>query len=225
MLLVLGMFACSPPPPRQPVGAPPDPDTVTRENPGGNAHDPHQAALERALLGTWGHRRDRDDQVEAPLPDVDRWRRVRYYGFEHFVGFRYGDDHHIMAIAFVQDVPPGAPHDSLHCIRRFEAWARVEARDYAVQLEPIGTHHARWQGRPLVIRSVDGSAAHLLSRKRFSAAWAGYAAYPDACLIYGMAAQWHAAPDLARQVRNRFVEEGFLAMRTLTRDKAWRREP
>ncbi len=222
--LATGALACGSVPPRQPAGAPPDPGTITQEEPGGNAHDPHHAALERALVGAWGYRLDRDEQVQTPLPDFAHWKRVRYFGVQHFVGFRYGDAHHVMAIAFVQDVPTGERHDSLHCIRRFEVWARGEARAYEVELDSIGTRHATWRNEPLVIRTVDGSAAHLLSRRSFSAAWAGYPAYPDACLIYGIAAQWHAAPQLAQRVRDRFVEQGFATLHTLTREKAWRRE-
>src|SRR5690606_3693419 len=78
----------------QPPGAPPSPHTVTVAEPGGDAHDPHKAALERQLKEPWGARNDKDDQLHAPTPDWQNWKRVRYWGVDHFTGFRYGDDHH-----------------------------------------------------------------------------------------------------------------------------------
>jgi hypothetical protein len=69
---------------------------------------------------------------------------------------------------------------------------------------------------------VDGHVDTLVSRRQFSAAWTAYPAYPDACLVLGMAAQWRGYPEVARQVRDRFIEEGFAEMKILTETKAFR---
>ncbi len=67
--------------------APPAPASVTVKEPGGDAADPHAAALERLVSAPWGTRDDRDGQVNVPLPDSENWKRLRYFGVEQFVGF------------------------------------------------------------------------------------------------------------------------------------------
>src|SRR5262245_44883199 len=118
-LVVLGCSGTPPPQPRPPAVAqrPPTPASVTVKEPGGDAESPHRAALERLLAAPWGARNDKDDLVWAPAPDWENWRRVHYFGVESFTGFRYGDEHHTMAIVFVQDVPDGTPVTSETCIR------------------------------------------------------------------------------------------------------------
>lgn len=207
----------------QPPGAPPKPETITVAEPGGDAHDAHWAALDRELKEPWGERNDKDNQLFLPLPDVEHWKRVRYWGVEHFLGFRYGDDHHIIAVAFVQDVEPGTPTDSKTCLRRFEAWARAQAKGFEPKLEAIGERESRWRDKPLHVRFVDGYADVGFSRKSFSAAWAAYPAYPDACLIYAVAVPWRSQPELAKQVRDRFLMEGFERVNPLTPEKPLRK--
>src|SRR5687768_5050364 len=72
---------------------PPTPASVTVKEPGGDAEDKQGAALFRQLDEAWGLRNDKDDQLHVPLPDHQHWKRVRFWGVEHFVGFRYGGDH------------------------------------------------------------------------------------------------------------------------------------
>ena len=64
-------------PARRPPGMPPSPESITMSEPGGDAYEPHLAALERQLEQSWGWRSDKDDQVHFPLPDWDNWRRIR----------------------------------------------------------------------------------------------------------------------------------------------------
>ncbi len=200
----------------QPPGVPPRPETVSVAEPGGNAHDAHWAAMDRELKEPWGDRNDTDNQLFVPLPDPDHWKRVRYWGVEHFLGFRYGDEHHVIAIAFVQDVEPGTPTDSKTCLKRFEAWARAQAKGYEPTLSAIGERESRWRGKPLHIRFVDGYADLGFTRREFSAAWASYPAYPDACLTYAVAVPWRSQPELAKQVRDRFLTQAFERVNPLT---------
>ena len=194
---------------------------MSRANPGGDAHDPHLAALQRELELGWARRRDERRQVEVPLPDARRWKRVHYRGIDHFLGFRYGNQHHVIAILFVVDMPPGERVDSQHCMRRFETLARPHLRQWELRLDPIGSTGTTWRrdGTKLVVRFVDGEVQTLVSRRQFAAAWVAYPAYPDACLIYGVGAQARGHLEEARQVRDRFIREGFseLVVRTETR--------
>jgi hypothetical protein len=207
----------------RPPGAPPKPETVTVAEPGGDALDTHWAALTRALAEPWGRRDDKDHQLFLPLPDGGKWKRVRYWGVEHFVGFRYGDEHHVIALAFVQDVEAGAATDSKSCLKRFESWARTRAKTYEPKLESIGERESRWRDQPISIRFVDGYADVAFTRKHFSAAWAAYPAYPDACLVYAVAVPWRTQPELAKKVRDRFLLEAFEKVDALTPAKPVRK--
>lgn len=208
--------------PRQPPGRPPTPASVTRNEPGGDADDPHRAALERMLAEPWGTRKDRDDQVVAPLTDAPKWRRIRYYGFNHLTGFRYGKAYHAVGAIAVQDLPAGTPVRSETCLAEFESWARPQLKGFDVRFEPFRTKLARWRDQPLVIQSMDGWVSWGLSSTEFSAAWAAYPAYKDACLIYAIAVAWRDSKDLAQKVRDRYVAEGFPSLEALTEEKAYR---
>jgi hypothetical protein len=196
---------------------------VSIADPGGDAHDPHFAALSRELEQEWGLRNDKDDQLYLPLPDAAHWKRVRYWGVQHFTGFRYGDEHHVITIALLQDVGQDAPHNSKLCMRRFEAWARPQVSGYDVKLGPFGRKASEWKGQHIDIHYVDGHFDSGFSRTHFSAAWAAYAAYPDACLIYAMAVPWGEHGELAKKVRDRFVEEAFERVEPRTEQRPYRK--
>jgi hypothetical protein len=203
---------------------PPTPTSVTIHEPGGDAEDPERAALERLLGEEWGARPDRDDQLLAPMPDAEHWRRTRYWGFEHLVGFRYGSEHRAMIAVGVRDLPPGTPVKSETCMKAFEDWARPQIAGFDVKLSPFVTKVVRWRDQPLVIQSIDGWVSWGIGSSDFSAAWAAYPAYKDACLIYGVAIPWRGQPELAKRVRDRWLNEGFTTMQVLTVEKAYRHE-
>ena len=187
----------------------PTPATVTVKEPGGDATDPHEAALERLLTAPWGLRSDKADQVSVPMPDSDNWKRVRYYGVEHYVGFRYGDEHHAMLIAFVQELPAGTPMKSDTCVRSFEAWGLPQTHAFDVKFSPFESHLGKWQSQILESRSVDGKVNLGFEAAEFSGAWAAYPSYKDACLVLAVAVPWRDHPELAQKLRDRFVSEGF----------------
>lgn len=188
--------------------APPTPASVTKAEPGGDAKDPHAAALQRLLSEPWGQRSDRDEQLAVALPDAGNWKRVRYWRVEHFVGFRYGAEHHAMVIVFVQETPEAEP-TSQDCLRRFEAWGRPQIQPFSVDFEPFHPHYEKFRGKPLIALSVDGSLNWGFSRPEFSAAWTAYPTYANTCVISAVAVPWRDRKDLAEQVRDRFVQEGF----------------
>src|SRR5690606_13488536 len=106
----------------QPPGQPPTPETITRAEPGGDAHDPHLAALQRLIEEPWGYREDRQNTLRVPMPDSPNWRRVRFHAVPTFAAFRYGDAHHAVIGVWVQAVEEGEPDDLASCLARFEAW-------------------------------------------------------------------------------------------------------
>lgn len=216
-LLPLMLIACggSATAPSKPPGLPPTPTTVTLQHPGGDAADPHAAALERLLSEPWGQQGDKDGQLIVALPDAGNWKRVRYWGVEHFLGFRYGKEHHAMVVVFSQEVEEEAP-SSEDCLRHFDAWGRPQIQSFDVEFDPFHPHHARFRDKAMISLSVDGRLSLGFSRPEFSAAWAAYSLYPKTCLISAVAVPWRSSRELAKQVRDRFVTEGFLQLQPLT---------
>lgn len=221
-LAMLGCGTGSTPPANPPTKVePPSPESVTRDHPGGDSVEPHVAALTRLLESPWGHRVDKDDQLLVPLPDAEHWKRVRFFGVDHFVGFRYGKDHHAMVAVFVQKVEP-ADLSSEKCLRRFEQWGRPLIQPFDVDFSPFTVRHGRFRKKPVITLAVDGSLTFGFSRPEFSAAWTAYPIYPDACLVAAVGIPWRKHPELARAVRNRFVEEGFGLLNPLTEEAPYR---
>lgn len=221
--LALAAVACGTGAPRQPPGKPPSDHSVSVADPGGDAHDPREAALLRQLSAPWGARNDKDDQIHGPTPDWQHWKRVRYWSVDHFTGWRYGDDHHLIGVVFIQDVEDGARETSDTCMRRFETWARPLTRGYELELGRVSEHRVEWRDEPLSVHYLDGRVYWAFSKLEFSAAWAAYPAYPDACMIYAMAVQWGDHGELARRVRDRWVKEGFQRMSPLTERRPHRK--
>jgi hypothetical protein len=73
------------------------------------------------------------------------------------------------------------------------------------------------------VHAVDGEFSAAFSTTAFSAAWAAYPAYSDGCLIYAVAVPWRDHPQLAKQVRDRFVAEGFVQVDPKTAERAVRK--
>lgn len=222
-LLIAGLTGCGGSVQKQPPGQPPTPDTISNDEPGGDAFDPHRAALLRQLSEPWGLRNDKDDQIHVPTPDWKNWKRVKFRLVKHFTGFRYGKEHHVMSLVFLLDVPPESHQTSQSCMNRFEAWARPQLSDYDVSFGEFKTTLKRWHKEPLQVNYVDGHVDVGLQRYKFSVAWAAYAAYPDACLIYAVAVPWFEQGELAQKVRDRWVREGFQHMRPLTEFRPYRK--
>lgn len=197
---------------RQPPGAPPTAQSVTRDEPGGDADDPHVAALERLEKEPWGWRNDRQDALHVPMPDWKNWRRVKYFGVPTFVGFRYGDDHHAVLAAWVREVEAGQPADPLSCLAAFEKWGDGTARGFGVKTDPPVTTTARWGQGDVAIRSFDAHVSTLLAHKDYAAAYAAYSMWPGTCTILGVAVPIRGADDEAHAVRDRYVRDGFSRM-------------
>ena len=219
MTALLCVASCHSGVPRQPPGVPPTVTSVNREEPGGDADDPHSAALDRLLHEGWGWRNDKQDALHVPLPDWKNWRRIRYFGVPTFVGFRYGDDHHAVIAVWVRDADEGTTPD--HCLESFEKWGEPTAHSFSVKVgDPIVSRQP-WNPTPgaqpdgsleVVVKSVDAEVSTLFSKTKYAAAYAGYVMWPKTCTIFGMAVPVRDSDELARAVRDRYVKDGFWRM-------------
>ena len=74
------------------------------------------------------------------------------------------------------------------------------------------------------MRVADAEFEYMFKERQVSAAWASYPAYPDACLIFGLVVPWEGHPDLAKQVRDRWIKEGVKRLRPRTKKRPVRKE-
>jgi len=202
----------------------PSPESVTLEEPGGDAPDAHAASLAKMLEAPFGWVGDKDGQVRIMLPDSGQWKRVRYHGFEHLTGFRYGMNHHAIAVVLVADTRQGRAPTSESCMRHAETLARPRARELAVETQAIIETKLEWRGKSLIMHSTDGQFPFGFRRVEFSSAWVAYPAYESSCLYQVFAAQYEGHPDLARKLRDRWMKEAATQVDIRTTTKPFRHE-
>jgi hypothetical protein len=202
----------------------PSRESVQQEEPGGDAPDQHAAALARLVTLPFGWGSDKDDQVRIMLPDAGMWKRVRYRGFEHLTGFRYGEDHHAISVVIVHDTREGRAPTSETCMRYAETLARPRARALSVETQPIVETKLTWRGKPLIVHSTDGEFPFGFRRIAFAAAWVAYPAYESACLYQAFGVKYEGSPEIARRLRDRWVSEAATQVDIRTPTKPYRHE-
>ena len=202
----------------------PTPESVELEEPGGDAPDPHAAALARMVASSFGWASDKDDQVRIMLPDAGMWKRVRFRGFEHLTGFRYGMDHHAIAVVLVEDTRQGRAPTSESCMRHAETLARPRARELSVETQPIVETKVPWRGKTLVMHSVDGEFPFGFRRISFAAAWIAYPAYESTYLYQTFGVKYENNPNLTRKIRDRWMQQAATQIDIRTTTKPYRHE-
>ena len=182
----------------------------------------HHEALARQLDARWGSRADRDHQAQFPLVDARHWERVHYRSFEHLTAFRYGGDgSDLIVTAFAlrtAEVPTSAS-----CLREFEKAALPQLEPFDVRWADAREVDQKWRKRELAVHQADGEVKVLFSSYRFSAAWTAYPAYREGCLVVATVVLWDGGSEIAKHVRDRWVEEGFRRFAPRTKELPFRR--
>lgn len=209
----------------------PSRETVTKDDPGGDAPDPQGGALLRLLEEPLHTVTDKPKTLRVDLADGRHWRRVRVWGVPTRVAFRYGDDHYAIAALFYSEAEPGDTPDT--CLQRFVSRARAMAKVFGLESGPLsrqeGFHHPRQSvlepappppdvrpgaepeqrrvDKPMpVIRAEAESSA--LDAGRWIAAAASYHLWPGRCLVQAFAVDADGHPELAAAVVDRWVKQG-----------------
>jgi hypothetical protein len=164
----------------------------------------------------WGRQTDRDNQLQVPLPDARRWKRVRFSLIEHFVGFRVGKGPDAFAVVLAEPTPVGEPTTSASCLRRAEQAARPVLAAFDVQMGDITRREIEWKHQRVLVHETSGAVDYGFGPRSFAVAWAAYPAYADGCLVFGLAIPWDGERELAEQVRERWITEGLRRMKPLT---------
>jgi hypothetical protein len=168
-------------------------------------------------VGRTSWRVDRQNSVRLLLPDAPHWTRVKFFGTESLVGFRYGKDHHAVVAGSVVHVDdenaPGA------CGKAFEGWAQpmVDAFDVAIEHEP--PRAVPWFGKIVDIDALMAKTATLGMRDEYAVAYATYPAWKGSCLVVGIAIPARDELERAKAVRDRFAAEVLPTVQVLTKDE------
>lgn len=186
--------------------------------------DAHWHALQRQLEEPWQRRADKDEQLLVPLADAENWKRVRFWLIDHFTGFRYGEDFDALNVVFIHDVEPGTKLTPELCMKQAERWARPQLRAFDVHMGPIRSRSARWRDIDIPVRVADAVVDYGFGPAQFSAGWAAYPAYADACLVFAFAVPWGEHRELATRVRDRWIEEGVKRIKPLGERRPHRKE-
>ncbi len=188
-----------------PVAAAPPPkdDGQSAEGVGGGLA--HSAALEQLKIAPVGFVIDQQRSIRFPLPDASHWTRVRFWGIESLVGFRYGKEHHAVVGATIMHVAPDAPQGA--CTATFEQWATPWVQAFEVELNREPPRAIAWRAKIVDIDLLNARAATLAMREGYAVAYAAYSAWPGACLVLGIAVPAREDEERARAVRDRFAQE------------------
>jgi hypothetical protein len=216
--LAVGLTACSSASLSQvPVTAvpPPKDDGKTAEGVGGGLG--HSAALEELKIAKVGFVVDKQGSVRIPLPDAPHWTRVKFFGIESLVGFRYGKEHHAVVAGTVVHVPADAPQGA--CSKAFEDWAAPGVKTFEVDIERDAPRAFPWETRIVDVDVLYARAATLAMREGYAVAYGAYPAWPGACLILGIAVPAREDEERARAVRDRFAQEVLPHVRVLAREE------
>lgn len=201
--------------PQKPAGEPPTPTSISKEEPGGDAEDPRRAALERLLTEPFRTRPDKFNSILVPLADHPNWRRVKIWGYPTRATFRYGDDHHALSVVWYTDAEGD---DSVPaCYDKFMGFAGEIAEQYKAEyeLDPLERRDFEVRGEPseLFLRGVEGHVSAGFVSDDYYGAFAVHPSWPGTCLVYAFAVVSTDHPELARQVRDRWLEEAAHKLR------------
>ena len=109
---------------------PPDDGGSSRGSAGGLQHAQALEALVRFPIGTV---QSADGRVRMSLPAGAHWRRVTFWGFDAYTGFRFGQDHH--AIVGVTLFEPLRGEGDRGCLAAFA----VTGRTMFAAIAPLGS--------------------------------------------------------------------------------------
>lgn len=186
---------------------PPKDDGKPAEGNNKSGNEEHAAAMEQLKVSPLGPRDDKQASVLVYLPDPENWMRVRFWGITSLVGFRYGKDHHAIVGGFVTHVPDNTVQGA--CSKSFEDYAKPYIDNFDVNLTIQEPKAFPWKKDIVEVEVVHAKIATMLVHDEYSAAFASYPAWDNACLVIGIAVP--ARGDMARSdaVRDRFVAEVF----------------
>jgi hypothetical protein len=181
--------------------------TVTRDNPGGDAEHPVDAALERLLTQPLGRHGDAWKTLDVQLPDKPNWKGTKFKRYPTRAAYQYGKAY--VGVSVVLYAKADANGDSPSaCLKPLLSKARRLAKAFDIEL---GAQHQEVQPHMAVLR-MGGKINTLLRRDAYEAALVAHESWPGTCLIQGFAVRVGSDVMLARRVVTRWVEDAAPAL-------------
>ena len=177
----------------------------------------HSAALEQLQTAPLEARTDKQNSIRILLPDAANWTRVKFWGVESLVGFRYGKDHHAVAGAFITKDDNASSTGA--CSKAIEKWAAPFVRAFEVDVTFEEPSAFPWQGMIADVDCVFARQATLTSQDGYAVAYGAYPAWKGACLVVGIAVPTRDDEARARKVRDRFAAEVLPKVERLLADE------
>lgn len=166
------------------------------------------AALERLAMQPFAARNDRQATTFVPLADAPQWRRVKFWMFDPFTGFRYGDAHHAVGGVYLIDSPE-RDATSETCLHAFERWGSPLIRGLEVELGSPQTTKVTWRGQAMTVRTRDASVLWGTEKNTWAGVYGAYVPWPGTCAVLAYAFRGEEDLALARRVRDRFAERAY----------------
>jgi hypothetical protein len=192
--------------------APPDDGGSSRGSTGGMQHAQALEALRAFPSATV---QSADGLVRVALPAGALWRRVTFWGFDAYAGFRFGQDHH--AVAGVMTLEPLKGEGDRACIAAFDEWAKPYVEAFSLKMSGVVEAPIVVGGVPSVARRVYAIGESPIGTVDYYSAYAVTRRSDDVCVVLGVAVPVREAGLRAKRALDHVADEAF---RTLFVDAA-----
>lgn len=206
----LGAFGCAQSPPMVAANAhvdaksPPDDGGASRGSAGGLQHAQALEALRSYPVAT---QQSADGRVRLGLVAGGQWRRVTFWGFDAYAGFRFGQDHH--AVAGVMTIEPLKGEGDRACIAAFDEWSKPYAEAFSLRMSGITESAVRIGDMPAVSRRLYAIADSPIGTVDYYSAYAVARRSEDVCVVIGLAVPVREAGERAKWALDRLADEAF----------------
>jgi hypothetical protein len=192
--------------------APPDDGGSSRGSAGGMQHAEALEALRTFPTGTV---QSADGLVRVALPAGARWRRVTFWGFDAYAGFRFGQDHHAVAGAMLLEPLKGEGERA--CIAAFDEWSKPYVEAFSLKMTGVVEAPLEVGGVPAVTRRLYAVGESPIGTVDYYSAYAVTRRSDDVCVVLGLAVPVREAGLRAKRALDHLADEAF---RTLFVDAA-----
>ena len=188
--------------------APPDDGGSSRGSAGGMQHAQALEALRNLPAQTV---QSADGLVRMGLPAGANWRRVTFWGFDAYTGFRFGQDHH--AIVGVTLFEPLRGEGDRGCLAAFDEWAKPYVEAFSLKLTGPEAALASISGHSSFVRRVYATGESPLGMVDYYAAYAIIPSTTDVCVVVGLAVPVREAGERGKWALDHLADEAFRTVR------------
>ena len=208
--LICGVLGCQQTPPmvapNAPVDAksPPDDGGASRGSAGGLQHAQALEALRHYPVAT---QQSADGRVRLGLVAGSQWRRVTFWGFDAYAGFRFGQDHH--AVVGVMTIDPLKGEGDRACIAAFDEWSKPYVEAFSLRMTGVTESAVRIGDMPAVARRLYAVGESPIGTVDYYSAYAVARRSEDVCVVIGLAVPVREAGERAKWALDRLADEAF----------------